>query len=656
MSTIIIFGGTTEGRQLAEICLKNNYKTIVCVASEYGEEQMEGHPGEWMRRGRLESAQMEKLFQEELPSSVIDATHPFAQAVSENIEKACTKTNTSYLRLLREHTRVQEEQAVYVDTPGEAADYLNQCEGNILLTTGSKQLAEYVNGIKDTSRLYVRTLPSIEAIEICHSQGITGAQIIAMQGPFTQELNVSLIHQFQIQYLVTKEAGGPGGYCEKINAAKETGTKVVVLKRPTEERGFSYEEILAILGIVKEHKRELYLVGVGMGNPDSLTAEGKRVIQQADVLFGGRRLLAPFAYLNKPMEECYQGNEIKIYLSKHTEWTKVVVCLSGDVGFYSGAKKLLEEFQNEDVKVICGISSLVYFAAAIQKDWQDARMVSAHGRTCNIVEEVRANRTVFALAGNSEWIQQMCCNLKRSGLEHVKIWMGTNLGYEEEQIREGSVDSFSTYNGSDLTVLWIENKYAEAQPVYWEIPDQDFIRGQAPMTKQEVRTLAIAKLRLTRNSIVYDIGAGTGSVAVSCGKIATAGRVFAIEKKQEVIPLLKANREKFLVENMEIIAKTAGEALAHLPKPTHAFIGGTSGEMDSILRQLLKKNPGIRVVVTIISLETLTELLQVTKKLPIFDLEIIQVMVGKAKSVANHHMMMGTNPVFIVSFTGGCNE
>ena len=172
------------------------------------------------------------------------------------------------------------------------------------------------------------------------------------------------------------------------------------------------------------------------------------------------------------------------------------------------------------------------------------------------------------------------------------------------------------------------------------------------MTKEEVRGISLSKLQLTRNSIVYDVGAGTGSVSVEIAMQAVEGRVYAIEKKPEAVELLYKNKEKFAADNLEIVEGLAPEACVDLPVPTHAFIGGSSGNMKDILKLLLSKNPGIRVVINCIALESVGEAMNCLNVLPFEQVDIAQVQVAKGKKAGSYHLMMGQNPVYVISCRG----
>lgn len=182
------------------------------------------------------------------------------------------------------------------------------------------------------------------------------------------------------------------------------------------------------------------------------------------------------------------------------------------------------------------------------------------------------------------------------------------------------------------------------------IKDSAFIRGEVPMTKEEVRIISISKLELTEDSILYDVGSGTGSIAVEAALLSPSLKVYAIETNPAAVELIKTNREKFGADNIEVTEGLAPEALEKLPAPTHAFIGGTKGNLKSILESLLGKNPKMRVVMNAVSLESISEMTDAIKSFNIDNDEVIQVSVSRASKIGSYHMMQANNPVFIFSF------
>lgn len=182
------------------------------------------------------------------------------------------------------------------------------------------------------------------------------------------------------------------------------------------------------------------------------------------------------------------------------------------------------------------------------------------------------------------------------------------------------------------------------------IKDQEFQRGEVPMTKEEVREISICKLNLTENAVLYDVGSGTGSIAVEAASCSKDIKVYAIEANPLAVSLIKENKDKFKLPNIEVIEGFAPLAMENLPVPSHAFIGGTKGNLKGILESLYKKNNSMRIVMNAVSLESISEMTQTLNDFPITDDEVIQVSISKARKISSYHMMTANNPVFVFSF------
>ena len=449
------------------------------------------------------------------------------------------------------------------------------------------------------------------------------------------------------------------------------------------------------------------LIGIGMGTPDTLTIEADRAIRAADVLIGAKRMLAPFLpapgstsfseentvtgtesmfgerdaapdtssdrelYTDaapdtgsefgtcgkkKKYLTAYDPDEIIAYINSLPDGTRAAVLLSGDTGFYSGARRLSERLP-ADTEVICGISSMPYFCSRLKTTWEDVCPISLHGRNCNVVGLLKEHPRLFAIAGSAGAVQDVCIKLCEYGMGDTRVSVGERLSYPDERILTGQAKDFTLCAVDRLSVMLLERPDFSSSPDHCgSIPDDAFIRGHVPMTKEEVRCISISKLHLKRDSIVYDIGAGTGSVSVEAARIAVLGRVYAIEPKDEAFWLLGENRREFAVDNMVIEKGTAPETLINLPPPDCAFIGGSGGNLREILECLHAKNPSIRVVMNVISPETLSQALLAFRDLPFSEPEIISVSIAKARAAGSHHLMIGQNPVCILSAEGKRNS
>ena len=655
MSEILIFAGTTEGRLLAEFLSRQKVPAYVCVATEYGGQLLEENEYLQVSHMRLDESQMKQLICERGIHLTIDATHPYAVEVSANIRSACEAAGCEYMRLLRSSVHTgSEEEMICVESVEEAAEFLKTTEGNILVTTGSKELHKYTVIPDFEERVFARVLSTPEVAKSCSELGFTGKHLICMQGPFSEELNTALLKQFHARWMVTKEAGKNGGYEEKIRAARNAGARVVLIGRPVKEQGLSLEEVKCAL-IQKEQirvRRELAVVGIGMGSRDNMTMEAQKACMDADLLIGARRMLEEVAEPEKAMFISYKPQEIYDYVMAHPEYEKIALLQSGDLGFYSGAKKLMEMFAEEEIRVYPGISSVVYLCDQLHLSWEDVTLVSCHGRYANLIGKIRRNKKVFALLGKGTMVNDLCQKLITYQMEQVQIHVGEELSYPTQQIRTGCAKELLTQNFADLCVVLIENPNPETIVTHG-IEDEQFLRAKVPMTKSEVRSISLSKLQLSKDSVLYDVGAGTGSISIEAALQAEDGYVYAIEKKEEAVELMRENQKKFAVDNLEIVEGFAPEALEDLPAPTHVFVGGSSGNLKNILERILKKNPSVRIVINCIALETVAESLDCVKTLPVTDVDIAAVSVGKSKEIGKYHMMMGQNPVYVISCTGG---
>lgn len=658
---ICVFAGTTEGRELIEFLSGQEQVSITaCVATGYGKELLAPAGNLTISARRLDEGKMEQLVRESGFDLVIDATHPYADIVTENIVKACSAAQTEYLRLLRENSFAPEDAVVMPDAES-AADFLKDTEGNILLTTGSKDLSLYakINGFSE--RVYARVLPMEHSLELCRKAGLPSAHIFAMQGPFSAEMNIALLRAAAAKYLVTKDGGSSGGFEEKAIAARETGAVLVIIGRPPQGKGLNLSDTIDLLcrrfGL--ERKQQVDIVGIGPGSFSAVTEEARKTIEKADCVIGAERMIKAAARPGQAVFCAIAPKKIQDYIAGHREYRRFAAVMSGDTGFFSGAKKLIPLLDSYEVHVIPGISSLSYLCARLGTSYEDVVPVSLHGRSHNIVPDVRANPRVFALVGGEDGISRLCQTLTDAGLGSVQVSVGENLSYPDEKITVGTAAELTGKKFSALSAALIEN-HSPAAIVTHGLPDGLFQRSGAetpvPMTKSEVRSVCLSKLRLTEDAVVWDIGAGTGSVSIEAALQARRGQVYAIEYKENALALLEENRSKFGVENLTVISGKAPEICRELPAPTHAFIGGSSGGMREIIALLLEKNPHVYIVATAITLETIGELTGCLKEFPFTETEVVSLTAARDKPAGRYRLMMGQNPVYIFTMQAGGNQ
>lgn len=391
------------------------------------------------------------------------------------------------------------------------------------------------------------------------------------------------------------------------------------------------------------------LIGMGSGQPENLTLQGLAALRQADLILGARRLLAVLPTgCTENRAAAYRPDEVAELLQTSGAENAVLV-YSGDTGFYSGASSMMEKLEALGVRarVLPGLSSIQLLAAALGRPWQGWNLVSAHGRTCDPVAECMQGRPTFFLTGGSEDPATLCAQLAAEGFGDVQGVVGQCLGTPEEKLFRGSVKELAAGRFNSLSVLLVEA--AEVLPRRAPgLPDEAFERGDVPMTKQEVRAAVLAKLAVRPEDILWDVGAGTGSVSVELALAAPRGRVYAVECRPEGCALIKANREKFRTRNLVLVEGLAPAALSDLPAPDAVFIGGSKGSLAAIVDAALDKNPDARICVSAIALETLSAAVAaLTAKGR--TVQVSQIAVSRAKAVGGLHLMMAQNPIYLIT-------
>lgn len=399
-------------------------------------------------------------------------------------------------------------------------------------------------------------------------------------------------------------------------------------------------------------RKKVYLVGIGMGSTGCLTKEAEQIILQSEVLIGASRMLEPFR--NQKTEHAqeffvsYRSGEIGTFLREHSGVSQASVLLSGDVGFYSGAKGLLEELKDFEVQLVPGISSMIYFSGKLKLSWEDICFTSAHGKTSNLIQRIQRNKKTFALLDGPKKLKDLCEKLVYYEMGDVVLHVGEKLSYSDEKIISAKAKNIEDFSFGNLLVVLAENEKA-VNPVCTSIPDEAFIRAKVPMTKSEVRTVSIGKLQLQQDSVVYDIGAGSGSVSIEIAIQSPDIKVYAIEKNTEALELMEKNKRKFAADNMEIVSGTAPWALEKLPVPTHVFIGGSSGNMETIVDAVFRKNDKVKIVINTVALNSMAKVMELIDGREDLETDIVQMQVSKDNRIGNYHMMMGQNPIYIIS-------
>ena len=394
-------------------------------------------------------------------------------------------------------------------------------------------------------------------------------------------------------------------------------------------------------------KKKVAVIGTGIG-ADTMTPQAREAIAKAQVLIGAPEVLERYKDVSKPAYQHYLPEDVADLIEKENA-REFAVLVSGDVGFYSAAAGLAQPLAAYELRFVPGISTVNAFFAKLKLPWQDAAFVSIHGRKANIADTVRRNRLTFAVAGNN--INELAAALSRAGLGQIKTHIGENLGSPDERIYETAAENLAQGEFPSLTVLLFVNEAFDDR-VPSGLPDGRFSRlAGVPMTKSETRAIVLSKLSLHPADICWDVGAGTGSVTVEMALSAYRGHLYAIERREDAIPLIEQNCTVFHLGNVTAICGEAPTALEALPAPDAVFIGGSGGEIGGIFSAVLRKNPSARIVVSAVTLETVSSALAAFAGAGL-EPEVVQLNVAHAKKVGGLNMMQAHSPITILSAGG----
>lgn len=409
--------------------------------------------------------------------------------------------------------------------------------------------------------------------------------------------------------------------------------------------------------------KKVYALGLGPGNLSFTTASALEVLKEADVIIGAPRLLNEIKSIcSVQFFEAVSLEDIFFALSKVADNKTPAVVFSGDIGSFSGFNKFSEvAAELYEVVAIPGISAVQYMAAKMRMQWTNWNIQSAHGKSLNFFEELRKGKPLFLFLDSQNSAHHFLERAFDAGFGDIQVSVGEHLGYEDERIESGSVEELRILEFKPLSVALfipsmschdaISSAYARQS-----IPDSEFIRGSAPMTKEEVRSVIVSKLDIHDGETILDIGSGSGSVTVALAIASPHGKVHAIEFDDDALEITRRNVEYFNLRNVEIHKGMASSIIPNVRPPHKAFVGGSKHEMQTILSQLHALNSKIKIAISALTLETLSSALENLKNLDYKNIEVVQLGVSRSEKLSpSFTMLKPLNPVFIITAEGDGN-
>lgn len=405
--------------------------------------------------------------------------------------------------------------------------------------------------------------------------------------------------------------------------------------------------------------RRIDIVGAGPGSPDLMPSINRTLVRECDLLMGAPRLLDALGGLSRARRVPAVSADAIVRELEEGPWERACVLMSGDTGMFSGSTPLLERIGAAPRLLDCRVrvhpapGSASLLAARLGRSWQDWRFLSAHGIELDRRELLSSDRPAFVVTAGGRGPSSICRDLVDAGWGDARVTVAQNLSYGDESIETAAASLLLDREFASLTSMLIEFPHQDSSPWPWDtpgIPDELFERGSVPMTKREVRVVALSKLRIARGDVVYDIGSGTGSVTVELALAAgPAGRVYAFERSCEACRLTERNVQAFRLRNVRVVEGEAPRVLEGCPAPDAVFVGGSSGSLPDIVRTLRESGARPRVCVPSVSLETLSSAVSLLGGPGFRDLEVCEVAVARAQAAGSHHLMRANNPVFLIA-------
>ena len=404
-------------------------------------------------------------------------------------------------------------------------------------------------------------------------------------------------------------------------------------------------------------KSMINVVGMGL-SPEDLSSRAMKIIMNADILAGGKRHLAFFpdhaaqrVVLDRNVETTLTG------LIKSCRGKRVVVLASGDPNFFGVAPLVCKVFGKKNVTVLPNITAFQAACARVRENWEDAVFISLHGRPLAQLDSIPADdRTVVLYCDGNNTPARVARYLVRydKGFKNCQTWVFENLGQQDERISDGILEKFKNYSAAALTMMIIKTKKGIAghhDEKRIGIPDAEFCHDSGMITKRDARMLTLSRLGCGNNQVVWDIGAGSGSISIEAARLYPGIEVYAVERNRERFSQLEKNINKFRAAGVHAVLGSAPVALKTLPGPQSVFVGGSGGNLSGILQEVKKRiSKNGNLVVNCITITTLAQVLQLFKKWQ-WNYTVVSVQIAHLKSREQPEIFRAENPLFIVHGT-----
>lgn len=397
---------------------------------------------------------------------------------------------------------------------------------------------------------------------------------------------------------------------------------------------------------------QVYIIGMGPDGTNYVTMDAAKTIKRCRFLTGAARILENLADQKAAGVEMHPLGKIEDcleWIDEKQRYGDVGVLVSGDVHYYSLAGTILRSGYEWDVVLLSGISSYQLMADRIGITLEEASLCSVHGRNESegyVAWQVSKSPKTLFLCSRDFPPERIAGALCEYGYGACTVWIGSHLAMDEEQVCHMTAKQASGQHFPGMSVVYVENEQAKETSDCAFLKDEDFVRGKTPMTKEDIRVLVLHKLDIKPWHCLWDLGAGTGSISIEMARRAKFGHVYSVEYKQDAATLIRKNKEKFQCENLTIVQKRIRDCMEELPEPDQVFLGGSEGELEDVISYLKHLTKQVHVVMTAVTLETLSEAVQLFSGNETF--RSMQVQIGQSQMTGSYHTTTMRHPIWIL--------
>jgi precorrin-6B C5,15-methyltransferase / cobalt-precorrin-6B C5,C15-methyltransferase len=398
----------------------------------------------------------------------------------------------------------------------------------------------------------------------------------------------------------------------------------------------------------------IYLIGAGIEGLEGFSAKALEIISGADLLIGRQRHLDRFP--DFAGQKVVLGELPALLELLRTTDKRSVVLASGDPSFFGVGRFLLRNLPKERIEIFANVTSMQYAFARIKEPWDDAIFLSVHGRGMGpSIDKIIAAEKACILTDKVNSPAAIARELLDRGAEGFEAWVCEDLGMSTEKFTRTDVKGLLTLQHSDLNILILIRTWEQQLTQYplIGIDDEEFSTIKKLITKQEVRAVTLAKLQLQNDLVLWDIGAGSGSVSIEASNLMPGGKLFALERNPQCVAYLRENLAKFCARNVKLIEAEAPEGLDSLPDPDRVFIGGAGGNLAEVVAEVDRRlRAGGLIVINAVTLDTLgrsVELLEYHG----YQVEVVCINVARTRPLTEYKLFEAQNPIYVISARKG---